>query len=237
MKGSHSHGAGPDEAAANPNDAPSTRRRVIRDPAAAAWLLDPRTLRHLEPFLSRAATVAEAAAALGEKPNTVLKRVQRAVTVGLLEVAAFEPRRGRPVKRYRTTADVFFVPFEASAAATPEEALAQRERGYERLLRRNVVRARSEALGTWGTRIYRDARGRLQIQMAVQPDANVTTLDPDAPAALSAWRDHLQLDHQDAKALQREMFALLSRYQRKTGPQRYVLHLGLAPVLEEPEDS
>lgn len=237
MEGSRSrrdHGEAPEDRAPDPRQ---DRRKVIRDAGAVGWLLDPRSLRHLEPFLGRAATVGEAAAALKEKPNTVLKRVQRLVDVGLLEVATHEPRRGRPVKRYRTTAEVFFVPFEASAAATPEEALAQRERGFERLLRRNVVRARSEALGPWGTRIYRDARGHLQVQMAVRPDANVTTLAPGGPAVLSAWRDHIQLDHEDAKTLQREMFELLLRYQRKSGAQRYVLHLGLAPVLEEPDDA
>lgn len=220
------------------HDSPSEegRRTVVRDPAAAALLLDPRTLRQLEPFLGRAVTVSEAARARGERPNTVLKRVQRFERAGLLEVAAVEPRRGRPLRRYRTSAEVFFVPFEVTRAATPEEALAQRERAMERLLRRNVVRARSEALGAWGTRIYRDGRGRLQVQMAVRPDANVTTLDPGGPAVLSAWRDELRLDHAEAKALQHEMFELLQRYGRKRGPQRYVVHLGLAPVLEEPED-
>lgn len=213
------------------------RRQVIRDAGQASLLLDPRTRRWLEPFLGRATTVGEAAAELGDKPNTVLKRVQRLLRAGLLEVVEHVPRRGRPLVRYRTSADVFFVPFEASSAATPEEALAQRERAPERLLRRNVVRARRETLGAWGTRIYRDARGRLQVQMAVRPDENVTMLDPSAPAVLSAWRDRVYLDYADAKALQRELFDLLLRYQGKRGPQRYVVHLGLAPVLEESEPS
>jgi hypothetical protein len=95
-----------------------------------------------------------------------------------------------------------------------------------------VVRARSEAMGTWGTRIYRDVRGRIQVQTAVSPDANASMLDDGMPAALSAWRDQVWLDHDDAKALQRELYALVQRYQRARGAQRYVVHVGLAALLE-----
>ena len=212
------------------------RTEVVRDDVRAALLLDPRTLRQLEPFLAAPRSVSEAARIRNEKPNTVLKRVQRFLKAGLVELAETVPRRGRPLRRYRTVADVFFVPFEASAAGSLEEALADREAWYERLLRSNVVRARREALGPWGTRIYRDERGRLQVQMAVRPDADVTTLDRGGPAVLSAWRDRLELDHVDAKALQRELFDLLLRYQRKRGAQRYVVHLGLAPVMRNVDD-
>ena len=100
-----------------------------------------------------------------------------------------------------------------------------------------------EAIGNWGTRVYKDERGRLQVQTAVTPDANVTMLDPGMPAVLSAWRDAVMLDYDDAKAMQREMFELLMRgetpafsaqmrYLRKEGSQRYVVHLAMAPVLD-----
>ncbi len=206
------------------------RTEIVRDETRARLLLDPRARRQLAPFLGAATSVGEAARAQNEKPNTVLRRVRRFVEAGLLEVVGTVPRRGRPIRLYRAVAEVFFVPFEASAAADLEQALAEREAWLERLLRRAVVRARREAMGTWGTRIYRDQRGRVQVQMAVRPDANASMLDPGEPAVLSAWRDGLELDYQDAKTLQRELFALLQRYQRKRGAQRYVVHLGLAPV-------
>jgi hypothetical protein len=205
---------------------------VVRDPAAARWLLRPSGLRQIEPFLGVDRSVGEAAAATGDRPNTVLRRVGRLLRLGLLEVVETVPRAGRPVKRYRTTADVFFVPFEATGADSLEAAMAERDAHRERLLRRNVVRARSEAMGTWGTRVYRDERGRLQVQTAVSPDANATLLDDDMPAALSAWRDQVYLDFGEAKALQRELFELVLRYGRRRGAQRYVVHVGLAPVLD-----
>lgn len=209
-------------------------RMVVRDPAAARWLLKPSSLRQLEPFLGVTRSVSEAAALRGERANTVLKRVQRLQQLGLLHCVETVPRAGRSLRRYRASADVFFVPFEATGADSLESALAERDAYWERLLRRNVVRARMEAMGTWGTRIYRDGRGRLQVQTAVSPDANATMLDPDMPAALSAWRDQVMLDHADAKAFQRELFDLLLKYQRARGAQRYVVHVGLAAVLSDP---
>jgi hypothetical protein len=142
------------------------------------------------------------------------------------------PRRGRSIKLYRSTADSFFIPYEATSAETLEAALEERDVYWERLLRHNVVKARMQKVGSWGTRVYRDARGRLQIQTAVTPERNYTTLDPGGPAVLSAWRDSVYLDFDDAKTLQKEMFSLLKRYQREQGAQRYIIRLGMAPVLD-----
>lgn len=212
---------------------PTTRLQTVRQPSAAEALVDPTTLRHLAPFLGRERSVAQAARETGQKPNSTLRRVQRFIGLGLLRIVREVPRAGRAVKLYRTVADVFFVPFEATGAESLEAALAERDAYWERLLRRNVVKGRMEALGPWGTRIYRDARGRLQVQAAVRPDVNASTLDASAPAVLSLWRDALMLDFEDAKALQREMFALVQRYQARSGAQRYVVRMGLAPVLDE----
>ena len=210
----------------------SPRVLTVQNAEAAAVLTNPHMLRHLEPFLSRDITVKEAAEQTGEKANTVLSRVRRLLKLDLLEVVREKPRQGRAVKVYRSTADVFFIPFEATSAESLEAALAERDAYWQDLLRRNVVRARLEKVETYGTRIYRDARGRLQVQMAVTPEQNTTTLAPNDPAVLSAWRDAVYLNFEDAKALQREMFDLLKRYQQKRGAQRYIVRLGLAPVRE-----
>lgn len=203
---------------------------TVSDPAAAAALTKPRTLRQLEPFLNRERTVLEAARETGVSPNTMLSRVRRFLALGLLRVVRVVPRAGRAVKVYRSSAASFFVPYEVTSSETLEVAMRERERYWEDLLRQNVVRVRSEDVGSWGTRIYRDPRGRLQVQAAVTPEQNYTLLAPERPAALSAWRDAVYLDFDDAKALQAELFALLKKYQRKTGAQRYILHLGLAPI-------
>jgi hypothetical protein len=212
-------------------DLQDARVMVVRDSAVARMLLRPSGLRRLSPFLGPDRSIGEVASAQGERPNTVLRRVERLLALGLLERHRATPPHGRAHWRYRASADIFFVPFEASGAEDLESLLAERDIFWERLLRRQVVRARSEAMGNWGTRIYRDARGRVQVQTALSPDANASMLDPEMPAALSAWRDQVWLDHHDAKALQRELYALLQRYQRHRGGQRYVVHVGLAAVV------
>lgn len=217
----------------SPRTVSAPRTLTVRDPAVAELLIDPVKLRHLAPFLGRERSVSEAARESGAKPNTTLRRVQRLLDLGLLEVARELPRGGRPVKLYRSAAEIFFVPFDATSADTLESALAERDAYWEALLRRHVVRARSEQFGSWGTRIYRDRRGRLQVQTALDAHRNTTSLDDGDPAILSAWRDRVYLDYPDAKALQRELFELLLRYQRKGGSQRYVVRVGMAPVNEE----
>lgn len=205
--------------------------RVITEAQAANVLTNPTALRFLTPFLGRETSITQAAEEVGASPNTTYKRVQRYINLGLLEVAREQARAGRSIKLYRTVADVLFVPFENTPSASLEAALKEREEYWEKLLRANVVMARAEVLGTWGTRIYRDSRNRLQVQTALTPESNATTLAPDAPAVLSAWRDTLQLDFADAKQLQHELFDLLLKYQRKSGSQRYIIHVGLAPLL------
>jgi len=207
---------------------------LITDPEAAAALMDPGKLRHIAPFIGTEKSISQAAEESGESPNTTLKRVRRYLELGLVTVAREVPRAGRPIKLYRSVAQVYFVPFEATGAESLEAGMAERDGFYERLLRRNVVRARIDTIGNWGTRIYRDGRGRLQVQTAVTPDVNVTSLDKTAPAVLSAWRDGVMLEFEDAKALQAELFATLQRYLRKSGPQRYVVHVAMAPLLETP---
>jgi hypothetical protein len=227
---SHSRGEVPEN---EPRDGGKVEAlRIVEDSEVADLLADPTILHQLEPFLGRAVSVGQAARETGEKPNTVLARVRRLVAAGVLVEHGSVPRRGRPIRLYRSSADTFFIPFDATSAESLEAALAEREAFWEKLLRENVVRARRERVGVWGTRIYRDARGRLQIQTALTPERNFTTLDPEGPAVLSAWRDRVYLDFEDAKELQRELFALLLRYQQKQGAQRYIVRLGMAPVGE-----
>ncbi len=203
---------------------------IVSDPAVADLLTNPATLELLSPFLGRENTVAEAARETGTNPNSMLARVRRWTRMGVLRVTRLEPRAGSTVRWYRTAADSWFIPFDTTSAETLEAGLEKRDRYWEVRLRRAVVSAREREVGNWGTRVYRDSRGRLQIQMAVSPDRNWTSLAPELPAVLAAWRDGLYLDFDDAKQLQRELFDLLLRYQAKDGAQRYLLRIGLAPL-------
>ncbi len=204
--------------------------RIITDAKAADTLINPKTLRMLEPFLANDCSILKAANKTGVKANTVLSRVKRFMDYGLIRITKEEKRAGRAIKHYRSTADIFFVPYEATTAESLETMMAERERYWERLLRKAVVETRSEDLGTWGTRIYKDSRGRLQVQTAINPEENYSMLDQNQAALLSSWRDSVYLDFDDAKTLQSEMFELLKRYQQKSGSQRYIIRLGMAAI-------
>lgn len=203
---------------------------IIHDASAADVLLNPQRLRLLEPFIGRECSVTQAARETQSKANTLLTQVRRFCRLGLLVISREVPRKGRAIKLYRSSADIFFVPYEASSAESLDGMMQERDSYWESQLRHGVVNARIEDVGTWGTRIYKDQRGRLQIQTAISPERNYTMLDPDRPAVLSAWRDNITLDFADAKALQMELYTLLQRYQQKQGAQRYILRLGLAPI-------
>lgn len=209
----------------------SPRTLTVTDPAQARVLLDPDQRRYLEPFIGRAKTVKEAAEETGARLNTLLYAVQRLVRLGLLEVAETRPRKGRAVVVYRSSAEAYFVPHTAIQHAGLEEAIAQVNDQAEGLLRRNIIRARNDAYITWGIRVFRDPWGEININAALDAEHDLELLAPDSPAAFSAWFDELHLDFADAKALQRELLELARRYRNKSGSQRYVMRLGLAPVL------
>ncbi len=212
-------------------DKESQSIKIITQSDAADILINPKTLRQLEPFLGKACTISQAAQETGDKANTILARVNRFLNLGLIKVKRQEKRDGRPIKHYQSTADIFFVPYEATSAETLEVMIRDRDLYWAQQLRKGVVKARIDDIGTWGTRIYKDALGRLQIQTATTPETNYTMLDDDRPAALSAWRDSVHLDFEDAKQLQQEMFELLKKYNQKKGAQRYIIRLGMAPIV------
>lgn len=215
------------------SDSPSADYQQIDDPKIATFLLNPANLKHLAPFFEReGVSVSEAARDLNDKPNSVLARVRRFLALGLLEHYRSQARAGRAIKYYRTPAPIFYIPFEHTNSATLVEALQARDHYYQQILTEAVVHARTEHLNhhPYGTRIYKDAQGHLQLQSARSPLENYTLLANDAPSALSLWRDEIYLDNDDAKALQQEMFALFKKYNHKGGKKRYLLRLGLAPL-------
>lgn len=206
----------------------------INDSKAAEVLLNPGSLKQLEPFLGTPKSVSQAAAELGDKANSVLARVKRFLALGLLVQSHQEARAGRPIKYYVTPADILYVPFEVTHASTLVEALEARDTYWQHQLTTAVVQARSQYRDhqPYGTRIYKDSQGRLQLQSAHSAHENYSLLDDDAPAALSLWRDSLYLDAKDAKALQQELFQLFQKYHSKKGKKRYLLRLGLASLEE-----
>lgn len=83
---------------------------LVTDPDQAKILTDPHQVQFLSPFLGRSCSVSEAADEVGCSLNSMLYRVRRMQTVGLLEVVERRRRAGRAIKVYRSSAPGYRVP-------------------------------------------------------------------------------------------------------------------------------
>lgn len=205
----------------------------VTTPEAAKILTDIPELRALEPFLGCERTVKEAADVLGVPLDALYFRVRRFHRLGLLRVAAEEPRGGRAVKRYTSSADGFFVSYHTVPNVDFETLTLGLDLPLEKRLIRNILLAGHDDSSTrdFGFRVFRDQHGHLAMDAAYAPEEPYDFLEPQNPAMYSAWPE-LELDFADAKALQQDLDALWRRYAGKGGGQRYQLRLGLAPLLE-----
>jgi Helix-turn-helix domain len=209
----------------------------LNDPKLAAELLDPNTLRFLGPFLGQTRTADQVARELGISLNTLLYQIKRLCELGFLEITEERPRRGRGIKHYRAKAEVFFIPFENTPFATPEDMLL---REYEPLYRHflaSFLEAAMQmvnltAMRDIGLCVSRDEDGQVNVQHGAHPSRMImpNPFEPNAPAILIGWDDQLRLDFEDAKALQLEMLEVLERYRAKDGSGSYIAHVALAPT-------
>lgn len=223
-----------------PIPAPRGITKRIEDKEAVSFLLDLARLKYLLPFLGRERTVNEVAPEVGLSPNSLLYRVRKMCALGLLEVSRLEPRRGRPVKVYRSTADSFFIPFSATDAETPADLFFAWEAPWGRLLVESMVRAvlgpvvRPDA--PWGLQIYREGN-HLEAYTRVIPvpeqDRPLNLSDPANLVALGGHLTGLRLDDGDARAFQQGLILLVQRYARLRGRTPYLVRLGVAPLPEE----
>lgn len=212
----------------------------VEDPSAARAISEPASLRFFQPFLARERSVGEVADEIGASMSSVLYRVRQFLRLGLLEQTRLRPRRGRPIRYYRSVADGFFVPFQLTPVTTQESLAAHAFRQLRDQLDRSVGRAWVEAFGEHhglGIHLFRRPQGRASLNIAPDPaqQAGARALDPlledDAPAVWDSWGT-VRLRQEDAKALQREMAALIQRY--REAPQGegrvHVVHLAIAPL-------
>lgn len=205
----------------------------VHDARQAKLLFDERTRRLLAPFVGREQTASQAAMFLGTPLNSLLRGVRRLLDARLLIVTRDVKRAGRPVRHYRAVAERFVVPYALTPAETPEALLAAQHAGPEARLRRGLVKAGTELVRQqqgelMGVQVEMDGP-RLVLKNAVGPDASWNFLDPEAPAMVDYWLEDVQLDFEEAKALQAELCEVFARYRGRKGRQTYTLRLALAP--------
>ena len=213
-------------------------RSTVADPAAARFLLDPDRLRFLRPFMRSEQSTSAAAEALGVAVKTMAYRVKRMEALGLLRCTGERRRPGRPVRLYRAPRTLF-IPFAVVPQGDLEEMVEALLRTPQRQLVAGLVRSLADGerdLHRWGWRLALDAEERLSIRPASNARGDeqlFQKLLTDEGPAVYVGNVPLRLDHAAAKALQRELLALVERYDGRDGPDTYLLTLGLAPLPRE----
>lgn len=215
-----------------------TAFRQAEDEVQARILVDQETRRYFLPFLGREATISEAAAEVDCKPSAMLYRVGTFVRAGLLEVVREEPRAGRAIKVYRSTADAYFVPYSLTPFATLEEGFRRHYEANARLIAKSLARVFTER-GWDGYRIFRADDG--QPWMIGAPVSSGLLQDPLEDSGLPPGTDYsaeVYLDRSQARALSEELNGLLTRYRQPaqvdpTGTDKYFLSTILLPLVDE----
>lgn len=220
--------------------------RVVEDRKAASALMDLNLLPLIAHFLRSESSVSQAAEVVGAELDEVYYRVRKLERLGILEVTSTESRAGRPIKRYRASAQAFFVPFMILPQETLARALAESARVPDERRAEATARALLEMTddpSEWGFRVFHDASGSVNAFWGPrEPGAEWSVFDfllgPDSPP-LYGTNLKLSLTREQAKAMQHELHgfaeawrtvSLLNRREGAGEPTREILFgTGLAP--------
>lgn len=94
---------------------------IISNPKAAQALLNHELIPYLMAFSGKLRTMKDVALELNMTIKDLHYYVGKLCALDLLEVAKIEPRAGRPIKYYRTSAINFIIPYKTSNVASPKE--------------------------------------------------------------------------------------------------------------------
>ncbi len=180
---------------------------VVRDPAAAALLVDSRRNRFLRPFLARECGVAEAARELGVGRSLVSYWVGRFCAVGLL---AAQDSGGERHRRYRTTADSFTVSLDDVPLSSDAALLSANMDGFFERLKLALVQTARRNAPAWEFRYLRTPQG---VRETIAPRAGEVR-----DARLVNERAALHLGESEAAALRAELEGVMRRYTALSRP-------------------
>ena len=207
---------------------------TVTDPAQAKALTDVNLIGFVQTFIGQSHSVSEAAKLWKLRVDAAYYRVRQLERLGLIGVDSVSQRSGRPVKHYRSISDRFFVPFGIVPEATLEAVLETSGAHFRKEMLKAQSRATHEFLsmhpaGHWGLHIGLDAKGHIDVSLS-DSSGNVPDLnDPDLPAIIDG-SPTLHLEPSEARALRRELFELIQKYDHRGGSRKYLLHLALAPL-------
>jgi hypothetical protein len=213
---------------------------VLTDQAAASFVTQPSSARYFLPFLGREASASAVAASLGVDIGSVTYRIRRMLELGLVLCTRVEPRAGRAVRYYRSTADAVFAPLEltpvGSLASLFRVARRDSAAELERCLEAAWLRLGREQ--SWGTHLYRLPNGYVNrdfVPRRLLDDEKFwpAVLADSAPVVWDQYAE-LNLTREAAKRLQLQLSGLIASYARESEEgsrptSRYICHLAVAP--------
>jgi hypothetical protein len=215
---------------------------TVKDTEQARLLSDPTNSRYFEPFVARECTASQAAQEVGCNLDTMLYRVRTFMQAGLLKVVRLEPRRGRPIKHYRSSADAYFVPFEVTPFEDVEARIRRQNKENEDIIAPKLAKIARQS-GREGRHIYRDSRGEVWSSSGV--DATVLPLnldtvkeirknvyDRDRPISETMTGEFI-LTEAEARDLLFEFYNLWRRYKKlpkHESKKRYFYQFALVPI-------
>ncbi len=202
----------------------------IENLEVARYLVEPLHHEQVAIFLRQAVSVGQASQLLGlafHKTYTLIKRLEQ---MGIIHVVEKQKRNGKAVLFYAAVAEKFFI---ANTLLPLQETLSKVNSAFETMLVKNLVHASWGDLSeTCGIQIWCESTGAVRCVQVQDVD---TYLEPQslAMAATYGMWHTFQFDFEDAKELQRELFALSAKYAAKAGSQKYLVHLAMTPVILE----
>ena len=204
---------------------------------AANALLSEKGAEILHTFIPKALSLSDAAQRLDIKLNTLHYQVNRLIKLGILQITGTKKQNGKTVKLYQTVAEKFAVPFTLTSAATSQELITQIAQVPLDSFMANIVASRRNQSAEW---VILMGHSKVSEGLTISLTPKQKTVedyqnygakqgnDPNSPVALFNSTD-FNLSFEDAKALEKEMKALVKKYRKKSndGLQRYVALLGL----------
>jgi hypothetical protein len=202
----------------------------IEDAKIAELLVEPSKQKLLAPFFSKEATISEAATVADVSHLLRFRHVKRFEHLGLLKITRSEPRQGRAIHFYQTTAKEFFIPAKVLPLETTLEVV---ERNAQKLFLHHLGKTitNHEGAADLGTRISPSETGTgiVATQIALGPGKNWNPHEIDHAALVEIWVN-LRVSLAEAKTLQKELEQIVERYQGRSGEEKYLLRLGLTPL-------
>ncbi len=199
---------------------------TLESRAAAAFLVEPKNLRLLDPFLQNEQSIAQFATQLELNPNAAFKIVKKLETLGFITCTKEIMRRGKPIKLYQATAPAFFVPFTHIPA---EHFIAEiTKSNWETMLSAmNKLFSEGRLIEEgYGAITSHTPNGRIMLTPAKANGELWDASAPDFPAFAAAWL-RLKLSFADAKALQTDLVKLYSSYLERDGSGDYLMGIFL----------